>query len=206
MSFPMDFTSSSKQPDWNNLEVIHRNTLPPRCSFDNYNSTTKALLGDTEKAIAKCLSGTWKFKVYDSPWSLPHTALDDAASSQYGDIAVPGMWQLQGHGLGPRYTNMSLPFPVDPPNVPLFENETGHYFRTFEIPQSFAGSQLRLRFEGVDSAFHVHINGQEVGYSQGSRNPSEFDITPYVSFESSNKLSVVVYQRCNGTYLEDQVS
>ena len=206
MSSLVDFSSSSKQPDWNNLKIVHRNTLAPRCSFFNYHSTNDAVLGGLERATAKCLSGTWKFKAYDSPWSLPAAELGEStALSQYEDIAVPGMWQLQGHGVGPRYTNMSLPFPVDPPNVPLFENETGHYVRTFEIPQSFTGSQLRLRFEGVDSAFHVYVNGHEIGYSQGSRNPSEFDITPHVSFQSANVLSVIVYQRCNGTYLEDQV-
>jgi Glycosyl hydrolases family 2, sugar binding domain len=62
-----------------------------------------------------------------------------------------------------------------------------------------------LRFEGVDSAFHVWVNGKEVGYSQGSRNPSEFDITKLVDIDGNNTLAVRVYQYCDGSYIEDQV-
>jgi beta-galactosidase len=101
---------------------------------------------------------------------------------------------------------MIYPWPVDSPNVPYDDNETGSYLRTFKVPKAFKGDQLRLRFEGVDSSFHVWVNGKEVGYSQGSRNPSEFDITAFVDAERENTLAVQVYQRCDGSYLEDQVS
>lgn len=203
----MDFAPAFKKPDWSNLEVIHRNTLPPRASFFNFTSVEDALTLNREKFTSVSLSGTWKFNVYKCPYDLPKDPAESLLrSSQYGDIAVPGMWQLQDYGQGPRYTNMSLPFPVDPPHVPYFENETGHYITTFEIPESFKGQQIRLRFEGIDSAFHVYINENEVGYSQGARNPSEFDITEFVTPDSANVLSVVVYQFSDGTYLEDQVS
>lgn len=102
------------------------------------------------------------------------------------------------------YTNVVYPFPVDPPNVPFDNNETGSYIRTFTVPESYRDHQLRLRFEGVDSSFHVWVNGKEVGYSQGSRNPSEFDITAFVN-EGDNTLAVRVYQWCDGSYIEDQV-
>lgn len=96
--------------------------------------------------------------------------------------------------------------PVDPPRVPLDENETGRYVRTFTLPESSWDQRLRLRFEGVDSAFHVWVNGKEVGYSQGSRNPSEFDISEFADFRWTNKIEVQVYQRSDATYIEDQVS
>lgn len=105
-----------------------------------------------------------------------------------------------------RYTNIKYPFPVDPPNIPYDDNETGSYVRKFTVPKSFTEHQLRLRFEGVDSSFHVWLNGKEVGYSQGSRNPSEFDITPFVATDEENTLAVQVYQFCDGSYIEDQVS
>jgi beta-galactosidase len=94
---------------------------------------------------------------------------------------------------------------VDPPHVPYDQNETGCYLKTFEVPKTFKGDQLRLRFEGVDSAFHVWVNGKEIGYSQGSRNPSEFDITKSVYFGGENVLAVKVYQYSDGSYIEDQV-
>jgi len=74
------------------------------------------------------------------------------------------------------------------------------------VPKGFKDHQLRLRFEGVDSAFHVWVNGKEVGYSQGSRNPSEFDISSLVNIDGENILAVQVYQYCDGSYIEDQVS
>jgi beta-galactosidase len=73
------------------------------------------------------------------------------------------------------------------------------------VPPSWdADSQLRLRFDGVDSAYHVWVNGTLVGYAQGSRNPHEFDVTPYVRRGGANEVSVRVYQWCDGSYIEDQ--
>ncbi|CAD6455044.1 90d5a91b-9ef9-4b4a-8fff-07c687bafbf5 [Sclerotinia trifoliorum] len=118
-------------------------------------------------------------------------------------ITVPGHWQLQGHGR-PQYTNTIFPFPVCPPHVPT-ENPTGTYRRSFHVPKSWDEySQLRLRFDGVDSAFHVWVNGQFVGYSQGSRNAAEFDVSTFLNRASSNEVWVRVYQWCDGSYIEDQ--
>lgn len=87
--------------------------------------------------------------------------------------------------------------------MPYDNNQTGSYVRKFTVPKEFAGSQVRIRFEGVDSAFHCWVNGSEVGYSQGARNPSEFDVTDLL-LEGENTLSVRVYQYCDGSYIEDQ--
>src|SRR5208283_5318689 len=71
------------------------------------------------------------------------------------------------------------------------------------IGDDWAGMQIHLRFEGVDSAFHVWVNGQEVGFSKGSRLPAEFDITPIVR-PGQNTLAVRVVQWSDGSYMEDQ--
>ena len=63
----------------------------------------------------------------------------------------------------------------------------------FTIPQEWAGRQVILRFEGVDSASFVWVNGRQVGFSKGSRNTAEFDITPYVR-TGRNTLAVQVMQ------------
>ncbi|KAK8068675.1 beta-galactosidase [Apiospora phragmitis] len=116
-------------------------------------------------------------------------------------VAVPGF------GKGPQYTNVNYPFPVDPPHVPYDDNECGRYVTKFQVPDRLKkdGDQWRLRFEGVDAAFTVWLNGVEIGYSQGSRNPSEFDVTKCLELDSEeNYLAVEVYQRCDGSYIEDQ--
>lgn len=194
-------------PDWNNLEVLHRNTLPPRSYFHVYNSEEDALTYDTTRSRTHFLSGTWKFQHAYSPFEGPEGfEFPSFDTSSWSDIAVPGMWQLQGFGKGPQYTNVKFPIPVDPPNIPFTENETGSYVRKFTVPEILKGNQIRLRFEGVDSSFHVWVNGKEVGYSQGSRNPDEFDITTLINEDEENTLAVRVYQFCDGTYIEDQVS
>lgn len=198
--------SPGAHPFWNDRSVIHHNTLPPRASFLPYPTEADALTYDASKAKAQSLSGTWKFNCANSPFEAPAGfQLLTYNASTWGTIEVPGMWQLQDYGNGSRYKNIVYSFPVDPPNVPSDGNETGSYVRTFTVPSSFRGHQLRLRFEGVSSAFNVWINGKHAGYSQGSWIPSEFDITELVDVRAENKLAVQVYQFCDGSYIEDQV-
>ncbi|OAQ74215.1 beta-galactosidase [Pochonia chlamydosporia 170] len=192
-------------PDWSNVDVIHRNTLPPRSNFYLYHSEAAALTRDVTNAKAQCLSGKWKFHLSRSPFEGPRDFhKPHFRGDEFKDIVVPGMWQLQGFGKGPHYTNYLYPWPVDPPNVSYQENECGRYMTSFTVDKSFAEHQLRLRFEGVDSSYTVWVNGKEVGYSQGSRNPSEFDVTEFIQVGKENHLAVEVYQRCDGSYIEDQ--
>ncbi|KAG5947985.1 hypothetical protein E4U59_005464 [Claviceps monticola] len=195
------------RPDWSNVHVIHRNTLPARSHFFLYDHEEDALVRDVTKARAQCLSGRWKFHLSASPFAGPRDFYKlGFDASEFGHIRVPGMWQLQGYGRGPHYTNILYPWAVDPPNVSYQENECGRYITSFSVDGSVKDQQLRLRFEGVDSAFTVWVNGTEAGYSQGSRNPSEFDVTALIHAgkEKQNLLAVEVYQRCDGSYIEDQ--
>lgn len=196
-------------PDWSNLKVLHRNTLTARAHFFPYRSEQDALSHDRNRSSEwKSLNGTWKFRHDASPFEAPdwHADDQDALSTMtWDDIQVPGMWQLQGYGR-PLYTNVNYPFHVAPPEAP-FLNETGSYWRIFTTPVAWAGEnqQVRLRFEGVDSAFHVWVNGVEVGYSQGSRNASEFDVTSLLhTAGSKNTIAVRVYEFCDGSYIERQ--
>lgn len=178
------------RPDYWNESVFCRNRLPPRAYF--------------LPAHHQSLSGRWKFHYASSPLETEPPSDDvDAWSS----IDVPGHWQLQGYG-HPHYTNFNYPFPTAPPFVPS-ENPTGIYETHFTVPSDWVilgGFTYRLRFEGVDSAFHVWVDGQEVGYSQGSRNAAEFDITEFVGAgrDRTLKLRVKVYQWSDGSYIEDQ--
>ncbi|KAK4144465.1 glycoside hydrolase [Dichotomopilus funicola] len=184
----------SGTPDYINEAVFRRNTLPPR----SYH------IPDTSLA----LNGRWDFYYTSSPLKAPeptHPASWPplADGEQWTTIQVPGHWQLQGHGI-PHYTNVQYPIPVCPPHVPT-ENPTGTYRRSFHVPPSWdRSSQLRLRFDGVDSAYHVWVNGTLLGYAQGSRNPHEFDVTAHVARDGPNEVSVRVYQWSDGSYIEDQ--
>ncbi|CAG8981520.1 hypothetical protein HYALB_00003093 [Hymenoscyphus albidus] len=194
----------AEKPDWCNLEVIHRNTLPPRSSFFNHHTLSAALSYKPTELEAIYLNGLWKFHHANSPYEAPEDFTSSGYDvSQWSDIQVPSMWQMAGFGK-PSYSNVAYPFPVDPPFVPYDNNQTGSYVKKFFVPKHFFGQQIRVRFEGVDSSFHCWLNGKEVGYSQGARNPTEFDITQFVKEGEENTICVRVYQFCDGSYIEDQ--
>ena len=103
----------------------------------------------------------------------------------------------------PAYTNVTYPFPVDPPHVPD-RNPAGEYRRRFTLPPDWdSGGSAVVRFDGVDSCFAVFVNGAAVGHSKGSRLVREFDITRLVRPED-NVIAVRVHQWSAGSYLEDQ--
>ncbi|PON53286.1 Glycoside hydrolase [Parasponia andersonii] len=156
--------------------------------------------------FVKSLSGYWKFFLASSPKKVPENFYDSAFRDfDWDALPVPSNWQMHGFDR-PIYTNITYPFPLDPPFVPE-ENPTGCYRTFFQIPKEWKSRRIFLHFEAVDSAFFAWINGVLVGYSQDSRLPAEFEITDYChSFGSENKnvLAVQVFRWSDGTYLEDQ--
>lgn len=193
----------TKIKDWDNLKILHRNRLDSRAYFISYDDITSALTFQRKRSNKIILlNGIWKFCYLNFPQEAPEDFYENTYHvSHWDDIRVPGNWQLQGYGY-PHYTDLIYPFPIDPPKVPS-NNPTGCYRRDFYVPKDWEDFQLILRFEGVDSGFHLWVNGEEVGYSQGSRMPSEFDITSFVN-TGKNTLAVKVYQWTDGSYLEDQ--
>ncbi|NWQ40798.1 DUF4981 domain-containing protein [Bacillus sp. EB106-08-02-XG196] len=191
------------QKDWESLEVLQRNRLKPRSYFFSYKNINTALTyerGDSHGFLL--LNGNWKFHYANAPIESPSEFYkEDYCTDDWPDLPVPSHWQLNGYGR-PHYTNVQYPFPVEPPYIPT-ENPTGAYKRTFYLTKEALSQQLHLIFEGVDSSFHVWVNGIEVGYSQGSRLPSEFDITNVVK-EGENSIAVRVYQWAESSYIEDQ--
>ncbi|WP_121609828.1 beta-galactosidase subunit alpha [Mesobacillus foraminis] len=189
--------------DWENLSLLQKNRLEERAYFFPYRNEHSALSHERGEADGfMLLNGEWKFHYAESPLLAPKQFYDESFdTSQWDRLHVPSNWQMHGYGK-PHYTNVQFPFPIDPPNVPA-ENPTGSYRREFFIPNEWIDKNIVLRFEGVDSAFHVWVNGQEAGYSQGSRLPSEFDITSLIH-EGKNVIAVQVYQWSEASYIEDQ--
>ena len=95
------------------------------------------------------------------------------------------------------------PFAVQLPNVPMDFNPTGAYRTTFNIPSSWKGEQVFLRFEKVASGSFVWVNGRQVGYNEGAQEPSEYNITEFIK-PGNNTLAVMVVKYCDGYYLEGQ--
>jgi beta-galactosidase/beta-glucuronidase len=190
-------------PDWVNLKVLERGLLPSHAHLIPYDSWEHALEQSSEaSAYYQGLNGDWPFMYAESPIEAPLDFMDpDYSTADWPVIPVPSNWQLHGYGR-PHYSSCPYPFPIDPPHVPS-RNPVGCYRRSFKVADTWSDRRVHLVFEGVDSAFHVWINGQFAGYSQGSHYHSEFDITSYVQ-PGENSLSVRVYQWSDGSYLESQ--
>ncbi|WP_248927198.1 glycoside hydrolase family 2 TIM barrel-domain containing protein [Paenibacillus hamazuiensis] len=188
---------------WENLNVLHVNREAPRAHYIPYSSEADASAGKRGLSpYYQTLNGSWKFKYYASVRLVEDGFYEDNAEvGGWDDLIVPSCWQVNGYDQC-HYTNVNYPFPCDPPFVPQ-QNPAGLYVREFNISEQWDGKEKYIVFEGVNSCFYLWLNGAFVGYSQGSRVPAEFNLTPYIR-SGKNRLAVMVLKWCDGTYLEDQ--
>lgn len=196
----------AQQHDWENHHVLQINREPARAYFMPY--------GTSQGDRMMSLNGVWKFNWTKTPdVRVTDFYKADFNDASWNDFKVPANWEVNGYGT-PIYASAGYVFRIDPPYVMKEpkqkyttydeRNPVGQYRRSFELPAGWEQSgQTFLRFDGVMSAFYVWINGEKVGYSQGSMEPSEFNITSYLK-AGTNQIAVEVYRYSDGSYLEDQ--
>lgn len=198
--------------DWEDPSVLHRHRLPARATFVPY--------AEQEGDATASLDGEWLFHWSPSPEGriegFERTDFSPAAND-WKPLAVPAMWEVNGYGT-PIYVSAGYPFRTDPPYVTaepqkdwttyVERNPTGQYRREFALPTAWRqdGGRTLLRLDGVASAYYVWIDGELAGYSQGSTEAAEFDITRLLSSQDLDKHSIAieVYKYSDGAYLEDQ--
>ena len=194
------------KPYWQDVQVVEVNKEYPRTSFMTYNNRADALSGKFERSkYYRLLNGTWKFYFVDSYKKLPENITDpNTNTDSWDDIQVPGNWEVQGHGIA-IYTNHGYEFKPRNPQPPTLPeaNPVGVYRRDIDIPADWDGRDIYLHLAGAKSGVYVYINGQEVGYSEDSKNPAEFLINNYVK-PGKNVLTVKIFRWSTGSYLECQ--
>jgi beta-galactosidase len=189
---------------WEQLECLHVNREPARASFVPYASANAAKSGKRGRSpYYQTLNGAWKFRYHSSVSEVKEAFYEGAytAHEAWDSLIVPSCWQTNGYDQL-HYTNVNYPIPYDPPYVPD-DNPAGAYVREFNLSADWLEKRTHIVFEGVNACFYLWVNGTFVGYSQGSRIPAEFDLSPYVK-AGRNRLAVLVLKWCDGTYLEDQ--
>ncbi len=172
------------QPHWNNLKVYRTGALLPH----------DCIIPDGDWQLS--LNGTWAFRFYSHPDSA--TLHPD----HWDSIMVPGNIELQGFGV-PVYVNMKNEFPSNPPYAPTRYNPTGVYAHNFVLPAHWTGRRTIIKFGAVASAMYLYVNGREVGYSEDSKSPHEWDITRFLT-DGTNQIAVKVLRWCDGSYMECQ--
>ena len=140
------------------------------------------------------LDGRWRFQLLDRADGEPTDAWDEAD--------VPGCWTMQGFRDVPQYTNVVMPFPGNPPDVPGL-NPTGVYERAFELPEGWERRRVVLHVGAAESVLIVHVNAREVGISKDSHLAAEFDVTGFVR-PGTNTVRLRVVKWSDASYIEDQ--
>ena len=206
--------------DWENAKVYERNKERAHATYMPYPST-KAMKADAQRydkpwldptgANYLSLNGTWKLRWSEGAKPVLLGKDDfwgDGVSTEgaaWNDITVPSCLEMNGYGL-PMYVNVDYPFEDQQPYVRMkagLKNSVGSYRRDFTLPAGWENKRVFLHFDGIYSAAYVYVNGNEVGYTEGANNVSEFDITKYLR-TGKNNVAVQVIRWSDGSYLEGQ--
>ncbi|MDN5199917.1 glycoside hydrolase family 2 TIM barrel-domain containing protein [Fulvivirgaceae bacterium BMA10] len=189
--------------DWENEKVLGINKEAPHATMFPFETKELALRNDKSKSTYfLSLNGTWKFHYANKPSERPVKFFqEDFDVSRWDDITVPGNWEAQGFGVA-YYLDEEYPFKPNPPYVPE-NNPVGSYRRNFTLPENWGGRQIYIYFGSVRSAMYLWVNGEKVGFSKGSKTPSEFNITSFLR-KGENSLAVEVYRWSDGSYIEGQ--
>lgn len=195
------------------FKVLEKGRMKPRAFFVPHKTLNGAKKSDfrTERAnsdIATLLSGEWDFKYYKKKSKLPKTF--DTSKVAFDKVSVPSTWQRTGYD-SPAYIN--CPYGFDPVALGLPEKEG---VKPPELPEDFPCGVYRkklnisdikkeyvISFLGIAPCIDLYVNGEFVGYGEGSHNSYEFNITKYLK-AGENEIVAVVFKWCTGSYLEAQ--
>ncbi|MCV9387374.1 glycoside hydrolase family 2 TIM barrel-domain containing protein [Reichenbachiella ulvae] len=192
------------QNEWENPKVFERNKEAGHVDFIAYEEAAAARKDDFgASSNFLSLNGTWKFNYLDKPADRPMDffkgSFDD---SSWDQIKVPSNWEIEGFGL-PIYTNVTYPFPKNPPFLDNDYNPVGTYRRTFEVPADWQDKAVILNLSSVSGYARIYVNGEEAGMTKVAKSPSEFDVTPFLK-KGENVIAIQIFRWHDGSYLEDQ--
>lgn len=188
---------------YRDFEMISEHRLPHRSYFIPFCSERSMqavpyLEERYQSDAVLMLSGEWEFVYFKSAARLPEEL--DTERMAFDRVHVPSTWQKTGYDQI-NYLNSMYPFRCNPPKTPK-NCPVGVYRKTFELEKRETNTYI-VTFLGVAASLDVYLNGNYIGYGEGSHNSREFDLTPFLQ-NGENELVAVVYKWSTGTYLECQ--
>lgn len=192
---------------WENPEIFKINKEDGHAIMMPFDSEKDALSAK-ESNYKQSLNGKWKFYwqrgLKNQPENFQLTSFDD---SHWDEINVPSVWQTQGYSV-PYYYASTFPkaFSRSKGKIPSIDHdmqEIGFYRKSFTLNENFNGREIFLHFGAAKSALEVYVNGEFIGYSQGSMTPHEFNVTKVLK-PGENVITAKLYRYSDGSYLEDQ--
>ncbi|WP_035651330.1 glycoside hydrolase family 2 TIM barrel-domain containing protein [Flavobacterium sp. ASV13] len=190
--------------EWENPQVLDRGKESGRSSFLLYGNADELKENNPKKsALYQSLNGLWKFDIVKTPAQRPTNFFEPGLDvSKWSEIQVPSNWELQGYDI-PIYTNITYPFPKNPPFIAGDYNPVASYRRNFTVSDSWNDKEIILHFGSISGYARVFLNGKEVGMTKASKTPAEFNITSFLK-KGENLIAVQVFRWHDGSYLEDQ--
>ena len=187
-----------------NHTIFEVNKLEPRADFFSYENQELAHNQNPQLSTRfRSLNGNWKFQWVNSPkHRLIHFYDTTFNDNDWATIPVPSNWEVEGYG-NPIYLDERYPFDTKWPNVPEDFNPVGTYRHKFDLSEDWLSQNIILHFAGAKSAMYLYLNGKFLGYSQGSKTPTEFDVNSFVK-KGKNYLAIQMFRWSDASYLESQ--
>lgn len=189
---------------WEDPTCVSIGRLPMRPTLTPHPNADSVRLGREASPWFSNLAGSWSLRLWANPDDVSRRAIERDAPKpkRWRTVDVPGNWTVQGFDDLPHYTNVQMPWPMRPPEIPR-ANTTGVYRRTFTVPKNWSDRRTILHIGGAESVHCVFVNGTFVGYGSDSRLPSEYDITSHL-VDGKNLVAIMVPRYSAQSYVEDQ--
>jgi beta-galactosidase len=202
-----DLKAQVKIAEWEDPNVVEVNRNKAHTHFISYHDLESSKTNNPRKSKHyRSLNGNWRFNLAKNPSLAPEDFYEEKVGVRTWDyMKVPGNWEFNGHDV-PIYVNVPYEwtYTPKPPVVPKDYNPVGSYVKIVKLDGAFIkDKEVFINFGAVKSAMYLWVNGDFVGYSQGSKTPAEFNITEFVK-KGNNKIAVQVYRWSDGSYLECQ--
>jgi beta-galactosidase len=128
------------------------------------------------------LSNDWKF--------IKQDAAPDADFSGWETVSVPHTWNAQDGQNGKA---------ANPDQPAGYYRGPAWYARDLDIPATWSGKRVFIRFNAVSLVSDVYINGQHLGQHRGAFGAFCYELTPYLKKDGPNVLRV----KADNTKYED---